>query len=91
MKPLLLVENKTFCNFFRFVLLFDCDPSLNKSMFPISSKDTGPSLLGSMSLSSNSPSPASYSEAKTVSGSNLLNGPMSYSQQSSDSIKVRHI
>uniref|UniRef100_A0AAX7TBN4 CCR4-NOT transcription complex subunit 3 n=1 Tax=Astatotilapia calliptera TaxID=8154 RepID=A0AAX7TBN4_ASTCA len=47
-------------------------------------KDTGPSLLGSMSLSSNSPSPASYSEAKTVSGSNLLNGPMSYSQQSSD-------
>ncbi|XP_030596914.1 CCR4-NOT transcription complex subunit 3-like [Archocentrus centrarchus] len=50
-------------------------------------KDTGPSLLGSMSLSSSSPSPASYSEAKTASGSSLLNGPMSYSQQSSDSIK----
>uniref|UniRef100_A0A669ETL8 CCR4-NOT transcription complex subunit 3 n=1 Tax=Oreochromis niloticus TaxID=8128 RepID=A0A669ETL8_ORENI len=50
-------------------------------------KDTGPSLLGSMSLSSSSPSPAPYSEAKTASGSNLLNGPMSYSQQSSDSIK----
>lgn len=50
-------------------------------------KDTGPSLLGSMSLSSSSPSPAPYSEAKTASGSNLLNGPMSYSQQSSDNIK----
>ncbi|KAK2830828.1 hypothetical protein Q5P01_018759 [Channa striata] len=51
-------------------------------------KDTGPSLLSSMSLSSSSPSPASYSEAKTASGggSSLLNGPMSYSQ-SSDSIK----
>lgn len=55
---------------------------------PLPSKDTGPSLLGSMSLSSNSPSPASYSEAKSVSGSSLLNGPLSYSQ-SSDSIKVR--
>ncbi|XP_054873855.1 CCR4-NOT transcription complex subunit 3b isoform X1 [Amphiprion ocellaris] len=49
-------------------------------------KDTGPSLLGSMSLSSSSPSPASYSEAKPVSGGSLLNGPLSYSQ-SSDSIK----
>ncbi|XP_013880300.1 CCR4-NOT transcription complex subunit 3 [Austrofundulus limnaeus] len=39
-------------------------------------KDTGPSLLGSLSLSSSSPSPASYSEAKT---SSLLNGPLSYS------------
>ncbi|XP_037549539.1 CCR4-NOT transcription complex subunit 3b [Nematolebias whitei] len=38
-------------------------------------KDTGPSLLGSLSLSSSSPSPA-YSEAKT---SSLLNGPLSYS------------
>uniref|UniRef100_A0A3Q1CRY8 CCR4-NOT transcription complex subunit 3 n=1 Tax=Amphiprion ocellaris TaxID=80972 RepID=A0A3Q1CRY8_AMPOC len=53
-------------------------------LFP--SKDTGPSLLGSMSLSSSSPSPASYSEAKPVSGGSLLNGPLSYSQ-SSDSIK----
>lgn len=52
-----------------------------------SSKDTGPSLLGSLSLSSSSPSPAFYSEAKTVSGSSLLNGPLSYSQ-SSDIIKV---
>ncbi|TKS88841.1 CCR4-NOT transcription complex subunit 3 CCR4-associated factor 3 [Collichthys lucidus] len=51
-------------------------------------KDTGPSLLGSLSLSSSSPSPAFYSEAKTVSGSSLLNGPLSYSQ-SSDIIKVR--
>ncbi|KAG7233872.1 hypothetical protein INR49_006504 [Caranx melampygus] len=49
-------------------------------------KDTGPSLLGSMSLSSSSPSPASYSEAKTQSGGSLLNGPLSYSQ-SSESIK----
>ncbi|XP_029976610.1 CCR4-NOT transcription complex subunit 3-like isoform X2 [Salarias fasciatus] len=49
-------------------------------------KDTGPSLLGSVSLSSSSPSPASYSEAKTVSGSSLLNGPLSFSQPS-DSIK----
>lgn len=57
----------------------------------ILSKDTGPSLLSSMSLSSSSPSPASYSEAKAASGggvSSLLNGPMSYSQ-SSASIKVR--
>lgn len=52
------------------------------------SKDTGPSLLGSLSLSSSSPSPAFYSEAKTVSGGSLLNGPLSYSQ-SSDVIKVR--
>lgn len=52
------------------------------------SKDTGPSLLGSLSLSSSSPSPAYYSEAKTVSGGSLLNGPLSYSQ-SSDVIKVR--
>uniref|UniRef100_A0A8D3AZX0 CCR4-NOT transcription complex subunit 3 n=1 Tax=Scophthalmus maximus TaxID=52904 RepID=A0A8D3AZX0_SCOMX len=50
-------------------------------------KDTGPSLLGSLTLSSSSPSPASYSEAKMVScGGSLLNGPLSYSQ-SSDSIK----
>lgn len=47
-------------------------------------KDTGPSLLASLSFSSSSPSPASYSESKTGSGS-LLNGPLSYSQ--SDSIK----
>uniref|UniRef100_A0A1A8C9S7 CCR4-NOT transcription complex subunit 3 n=3 Tax=Nothobranchius TaxID=28779 RepID=A0A1A8C9S7_NOTKA len=46
-------------------------------------KDMGPGLLGSLTLSSSSPSPASFSEAKTVS---LLNGPLSYSQ-SSDSIK----
>ncbi|KAE8282279.1 CCR4-NOT transcription complex subunit 3 [Larimichthys crocea] len=52
----------------------------------IQPKDTGPSLLGSLSLSSSSPSPAFYSEAKTVSGSSLLNGPLSYSQ-SSDIIK----
>ncbi|KAJ0055280.1 hypothetical protein NL108_013606 [Boleophthalmus pectinirostris] len=48
-------------------------------------KDSGPSLLASMSFSSSSPSPASFSEAKTGSGS-LLNGPMSYSQPG-DSIK----
>ncbi|KAM4538952.1 CCR4-NOT transcription complex subunit 3-like isoform 2-T2 [Odontesthes bonariensis] len=45
-------------------------------------KDTGPSLLGSMSLSSSSPLPTSYSEAKTASGGSLLNGPLSYSQPS---------
>uniref|UniRef100_A0A8C6U1Q3 CCR4-NOT transcription complex subunit 3 n=1 Tax=Neogobius melanostomus TaxID=47308 RepID=A0A8C6U1Q3_9GOBI len=39
-------------------------------------KDSGPSLLSSMSFSSSSPSPASFSEAKTGSGS-LLNGPLS--------------
>uniref|UniRef100_A0A3B4BHT6 CCR4-Not complex component Not N-terminal domain-containing protein n=1 Tax=Periophthalmus magnuspinnatus TaxID=409849 RepID=A0A3B4BHT6_9GOBI len=44
-----------------------------------SDKDSGPSLLASMSFSSSSPSPASFSEAKTGSGS-LLNGPMPYSQ-----------
>ncbi|XP_072226020.1 CCR4-NOT transcription complex subunit 3-like isoform X2 [Leuresthes tenuis] len=49
-------------------------------------KDTGPSLLGSMSLSSSSPLPTSYSEAKTASSGSLLNGPLSYSQ-SSDVIK----
>ncbi|CAG5888696.1 unnamed protein product [Menidia menidia] len=49
-------------------------------------KDTGPSLLGSLSLSSSSPSPASYSEAKAASGGGLLNGPLSY-PQSSDGIK----
>ncbi|KAM6899716.1 CCR4-NOT transcription complex subunit 3-like [Xenentodon cancila] len=49
-------------------------------------KDTGPSLLGSMSLSCSSPSPASYSEAKTASSGSLLNGPLSYSQPT-DSIK----
>lgn len=48
-------------------------------------KDSGPSLLASMSFSSSSPSPASFSEAKTGCGS-LLNGPLSYSQ-SGDSIK----
>lgn len=52
------------------------------------SKDTGPSLLSSLSLTSSSPSSAFYSEAKTVSGGSLLNGPLSYSQ-SSDIIKVR--
>lgn len=51
-------------------------------------KDTGPSLLGSLTLSSSSPSPAFYSEAKTASSGSLLNGPLSYSQ-SSDIIKVR--
>lgn len=55
---------------------------------PFSSKDTGPSLLGSMSLSSSSPSPASYSETKTASSGSLLNGPLSYSQPP-DSLKVR--
>jgi len=59
----------------------------NSSSFPIPSKDTGPSLLGSMSLSSSSPLPTSYSEAKTASSGSLLNGPLSYSQ-SSDVIKV---
>ncbi|KAK7899307.1 hypothetical protein WMY93_020160 [Mugilogobius chulae] len=48
-------------------------------------KDSGSSILASMSFSSSSPSPASFSEAKTGSGS-LLNGPMSYSQPG-DSIK----
>ncbi|XP_061597617.1 CCR4-NOT transcription complex subunit 3-like [Cololabis saira] len=43
-------------------------------------KDSGLSLLGSLSLSSSSPSPASYSEAKMVSSGSLLNGPLSYSQ-----------
>nr|XP_057903576.1 CCR4-NOT transcription complex subunit 3-like isoform X2 [Doryrhamphus excisus] len=48
-------------------------------------KDTGPSLLGSLTLSSSSLSPASYSEAKMVNSvGGLLNGPLSYS---SDSIK----
>lgn len=51
-------------------------------------KDSGPSLLSSLSLSSSSPSPAFYSEAKTASSGSLLNGPLSYSQ-SSDIIKVR--
>lgn len=55
---------------------------------PVPRKDTGPSLLGCLTLSSSSPSPAFYSEAKTVSTSSLLNGPLSYSQ-SSDIIKVR--
>lgn len=51
-------------------------------------KDSGPSLLSSLSLSSSSPSPAFYSEAKSASSGGLLNGPLSYSQ-SSDIIKVR--
>ncbi|XP_029023575.1 CCR4-NOT transcription complex subunit 3-like isoform X2 [Betta splendens] len=43
-------------------------------------KDTGPSLLSSMSLSSSSPSAASFSEAKAAGGAgSLLNGPMSFS------------
>ncbi|XP_068188587.1 CCR4-NOT transcription complex subunit 3-like isoform X2 [Antennarius striatus] len=49
-------------------------------------KDTGSSLLGSLSLSS-SPAPAFYSEAKTISGSSLLNGPLSY-PHSSEVIKA---
>ncbi|XP_029919363.1 CCR4-NOT transcription complex subunit 3-like [Myripristis murdjan] len=49
-------------------------------------KDTGSSLLGSLSLSPSSPSPASYSEAKTAGSGSLLNGPLSYSQ-ASDIIK----
>ncbi|CAL1583642.1 unnamed protein product [Knipowitschia caucasica] len=48
-------------------------------------KDSAPSLLASMSFSPSSPSPASFSEAKTGSVS-LLNGPMSYSQPG-DAIK----
>ncbi|XP_054620548.1 CCR4-NOT transcription complex subunit 3-like isoform X2 [Dunckerocampus dactyliophorus] len=48
-------------------------------------KDTGPSLLGSLTLSSSSLSPASYSEAKMVNSvGGLLNGPLSYP---SDSMK----
>uniref|UniRef100_A0A6Q2XHX7 CCR4-NOT transcription complex subunit 3 n=1 Tax=Esox lucius TaxID=8010 RepID=A0A6Q2XHX7_ESOLU len=43
-------------------------------------KDSGPSLLGSMTLTSSSPSP-SYSESKP-SGGSLLNGPLSYTQAS---------
>ncbi|XP_061764406.1 CCR4-NOT transcription complex subunit 3-like isoform X2 [Nerophis ophidion] len=50
-------------------------------------KDTGPCLLSSLTLSSSSLSPASYSEAKMVTSlGGLLNGPLSYST-SSDSIK----
>ncbi|XP_008329096.1 CCR4-NOT transcription complex subunit 3-like [Cynoglossus semilaevis] len=48
-------------------------------------KDTSPTLLGSISLSSSSSSP-SYSEAKAVGASSLLNGPMSFSK-SADIIK----
>lgn len=55
---------------------------------PVPRKDTVPSLLGSLTLSSSSPSPAFYSEAKTASTGSLLNGPLSYSQ-SSDILKVR--
>uniref|UniRef100_A0A8C7UCW1 CCR4-NOT transcription complex subunit 3 n=1 Tax=Oncorhynchus mykiss TaxID=8022 RepID=A0A8C7UCW1_ONCMY len=44
------------------------------------SKDSGPSLLGSMTLPTSTPSP-SYIESKP-SGSSMLNGPLSYTQAS---------
>uniref|UniRef100_A0A674B6Y6 CCR4-NOT transcription complex subunit 3 n=1 Tax=Salmo trutta TaxID=8032 RepID=A0A674B6Y6_SALTR len=44
------------------------------------SKDSGPSLLGPMTLPTSSPSP-SYSESK-LPGSGMLNGPLSYTQTS---------
>ncbi|XP_068616190.1 CCR4-NOT transcription complex subunit 3-like, partial [Brachionichthys hirsutus] len=43
-------------------------------------RDAGPSLLVSLSFPSSSPSPAFYTEAKTVSGGCLLNGSRCYSQ-----------
>uniref|UniRef100_A0A673B289 CCR4-NOT transcription complex subunit 3 n=1 Tax=Sphaeramia orbicularis TaxID=375764 RepID=A0A673B289_9TELE len=46
----------------------------------VSVMDTGPSLLGCLSFSSSSPSPSSYSEAKTGNGVSLMNGPLSYTQ-----------
>lgn len=53
--------------------------------FLSNSKDSGCSLLSSMTLAPSSPSP-SYSESKPGGGS-LLNGPHSYSQ-ASEGIKV---
>ncbi|KAI5087326.1 CCR4-NOT transcription complex, subunit 3b isoform X1 [Silurus meridionalis] len=49
-------------------------------------KDTGSSLLGSLTLPTSSPSP-SYSESKPIGGS-LLNGPHSYTQ-AADAIKTQ--
>uniref|UniRef100_A0A667XVT3 CCR4-NOT transcription complex subunit 3 n=1 Tax=Myripristis murdjan TaxID=586833 RepID=A0A667XVT3_9TELE len=67
-------------------VFFSASPPPALLLFLSPSKDTGSSLLGSLSLSPSSPSPASYSEAKTAGSGSLLNGPLSYSQ-ASDIIK----
>uniref|UniRef100_A0A8C5FW21 CCR4-NOT transcription complex subunit 3 n=1 Tax=Gadus morhua TaxID=8049 RepID=A0A8C5FW21_GADMO len=53
---------------------------------PPSRKDSGPSLLGSLTLASCSASPLCYTEAHSSGSSPLLNGPLSY-PQASDIIK----